>query len=44
MLYKFQEAMFFSSWGFFLLASPMMIAYGIVVGAPWRITSALFCR
>ena len=35
MLYKFQEAVFFSSWGFFLLASPMMIAYGIVVGAPW---------
>jgi ABC-2 type transport system permease protein len=34
-LYKFQEAVFFSSWGFFLLASPMMIAYGIVAGAPW---------
>jgi ABC-2 type transport system permease protein len=33
-LYKFQEAVFFSSWGFFLLASPMMIAYGIVVDAP----------
>ena len=35
MLYKFQEAVFFSSWGFFLLASPIMIAYGIVVEAPW---------
>ncbi len=35
-LYKFQEAVFFSSWGFFLLASPMMVAYGIVVGAPWH--------
>jgi ABC-2 type transport system permease protein len=34
-LYKFQEAVFYSSWGFFLLASPIMIAYGIVVGAPW---------
>lgn len=34
-LYKFQEAVFFSSWGFFLLASPMMIAYGIVAAAPW---------
>ena len=34
-LYQFQEALFFSSWGFFLLASPMMIAYGIVVSAPW---------
>jgi len=35
-LFKFQEAVFFSSWGFFLLASPMMVAYGIVVGAPWH--------
>jgi ABC-2 type transport system permease protein len=34
-LYKFQEAVFFSSWGFFLLASPMMVAYGLVVAAPW---------
>ncbi len=33
-LYKFQEAVFFSSWGFFLLASPIMIAYGFVVEAP----------
>lgn len=33
-LYKFQEAVFYSSWGFFLLASPIMIAYGIVAGAP----------
>lgn len=33
--YRFQEALFFSSWGFFLLASPMMIAYGAVVSAPW---------
>ena len=34
-LYKFQEAVFYSSWGFFLLASPIMIAYGIVAEAPW---------
>lgn len=34
-LHKFQEAIAFSSWGFFLLASPMMLAYGVVVGAPW---------
>jgi ABC-2 type transport system permease protein len=33
--YRFQEAVFFSSWGFFLLASPMMVAYGMVVSAPW---------
>lgn len=35
-LHKFQEAVLFSSWGFFLLASPMMVAYGMVVGAPWH--------
>ena len=33
--YRFQEALFFSTWGFFLLASPMMIAYGVVVSASW---------
>ncbi len=33
--YRFQEALLFSSWGFFLLASPMMVAYGLVVSAPW---------
>ncbi len=33
--YRFQEALFFSTWGFFLLASPLMLAYGIVVSAPW---------
>lgn len=34
-LYKFQEAIFYSSWGFFLMASPMMVAYGLSAGAPW---------
>ncbi|MGL4512786.1 MAG: putative ABC transporter permease subunit [Lacipirellulaceae bacterium] len=34
-LYKFQEALLFSSWGFFLLASPLTISYGLVSGAPW---------
>lgn len=34
-LHKFQEALIFSCWGFFLLASPMMLAYGVVVNAPW---------
>ncbi|HEV3164761.1 MAG TPA: hypothetical protein VGZ22_12100 [Isosphaeraceae bacterium] len=33
--YKFQEAMAFSSWGFLLLGSPMLVAYGISVEAPW---------
>ena len=32
--YKFLEAMGFSSWGFLLLGSPMMVAYGISVHAP----------
>jgi ABC-2 type transport system permease protein len=34
-LYKFQEAIVFSSWGFLLLGSPMLVAYGFEVGAPW---------
>lgn len=34
-LHKFQEALAYSCWGFFLLSSPMMLAYGIVVQAPW---------
>jgi ABC-2 type transport system permease protein len=33
--HRFQESLLFSSWGFFLLASPMMFAYGMVVNAPW---------
>ncbi|MCA9245629.1 MAG: hypothetical protein KDA42_00910 [Planctomycetales bacterium] len=34
-LYRFQESLFFSSWGFFLLGSPMLVAYGVVEGSPW---------
>ena len=30
--FRFQEALFFRSWGFFLLASPMMVSYGIGKG------------
>jgi ABC-2 type transport system permease protein len=39
--YKFQGAVAFSSWAFILLASPILIAYGLVgpaadgAGAPW---------
>jgi ABC-2 type transport system permease protein len=35
--FKFQGAVGFSSWAFVLLASPVLIAYGLVVGggAPW---------
>jgi ABC-2 type transport system permease protein len=32
--YKFVEAMGFSSWGFLLLGSPMMVAYGVTLDAP----------
>ena len=33
--HKFQEALWFSSWGFVLLGSPMLVAYGIERGAAW---------
>lgn len=34
-LHKFEQGMLFSSWGFLLLGSPMLIAYGVAVHAPW---------
>ncbi len=34
-LHKFQEAILFSSWGFLLLGSPMLVAYGLQNNAPW---------
>jgi ABC-2 type transport system permease protein len=34
-LHKFHEAILLSSWGFVLLGSPALLAYGVVVGAPW---------
>jgi len=34
-LHKFQETIVLSSWGFVLLGSPMLLAYGFVVGSPW---------
>lgn len=40
-LHKFQEAMLFSSWGFLLLGSPMLIAYGVVEDAPWNYFAVL---
>jgi ABC-2 type transport system permease protein len=33
--YQFQEAIWFSSWGFVLLGSPMLVASGAVLQAPW---------
>jgi ABC-2 type transport system permease protein len=34
-IHKFHEAVFFSCWGFVLLGSPMLIAYGDTALAPW---------
>lgn len=34
-LHKFQDAMLLSSWGFILLGSPAILAYGITAAAPW---------
>lgn len=34
-LHMFQEAIVLSSWGFMLLGSPMLLAYGVVASAPW---------
>ena len=34
-LHKFQEAVLLSSWAFLLLASPMLVSYGIVEAVPW---------
>ena len=41
--YKFAESLFFSSWGLLLLASPMMLAYGLTVGAPWTFYPVSLC-
>lgn len=34
-LFKFYESVLVSGWGFIVLGSPMLIAHGIVDGAPW---------
>ena len=33
--HKFREALWFASWGFVLLGSPMLVAYGVVREAGW---------
>lgn len=40
--YKFQEALVLSSWGFVLIGSPMLIAYGLIAVAPWYYYVLLF--
>ncbi len=39
--YKFQGAVAFSSWAFILLGSPVLLSYGVEVGAPWYYYIAL---
>jgi len=34
-LHKFQEAIVLGSWGSLLMGSPMLVAHGMVAGAPW---------
>lgn len=34
-LHKFQEAVVLSCWGFILLGSPLLVAYGVQAAAPW---------
>lgn len=34
--YKYQAALGFSSWGFLLLGSPVLVAYGLANAAPWH--------
>ena len=34
-LHKFQDAVLLSSWGFVLLGSPVILAYGVIADAPW---------
>ena len=34
-LHKFQEAVVLSCWGFMLLGSPLLVAYGVQAEAPW---------
>ncbi len=34
-IYKFQEAVWFSSWGFVLMGSPMLVAFGVVSEVSW---------
>ena len=35
LIHKFQETVVFTGWGFILLGSPLLIAYGVVAGSPW---------
>jgi len=41
-LYKFEEAVLLSGWGFLLLGSPLLVASGVVGQAPWYYYLVLF--
>ncbi len=41
-LYKLGESLAFSSWAFFLLGVPIMLAYGVHKAAPWYYYVAIF--
>ncbi|MBX7167047.1 MAG: hypothetical protein K1X74_12020 [Pirellulales bacterium] len=40
-LFKLREAVLLSSWGFVLLGTPVLVAYGIVTLAPWHFFALL---
>ncbi|HUY90822.1 MAG TPA: hypothetical protein VMV10_18955 [Pirellulales bacterium] len=40
-LHKFQEALLFSSWGFLLLGTPMLVAYGAIEEGNWFYFAAI---
>ena len=35
LIHKFQETVVFTGWGFILLGSPLLVAYGLVSSSPW---------
>ncbi len=40
--FKFQETLLLSCWGFFLLGTPLLVAYGRTVAAPWYYYAMFF--
>lgn len=39
--YKFGESLLFSSWAFLFLGTPLVVAYGVTVDAPWYFYSTV---
>ena len=40
--YKFCESLFFSSWAFLLLGTPLLVAYGVTSAVPWYFYATFF--